>query len=50
MTAKRTNRVLQEMGTDCQLLKSVTKRKLGYFGHTTYMRIYRENSNCLSNA
>jgi len=33
-TAKRSNdSVLQEMGTDRQLLKSIMKRKLEYFGH-----------------
>jgi len=33
-TAKRTNdSVLQEIGTDRQLLKSVMERKLRYFGH-----------------
>jgi len=33
-TAKRSSdSVLQELGTDRQLLKSIMKRKLGYFGH-----------------
>jgi len=42
-TANRTNdSVLQEMGTDRQLLKSVMERKLRYFGH-----IMRRPGECL---
>jgi len=42
-TAKKSNdSVLQKTGTDSQLLKSIMRRKLGYFGH-----IMRRSGECL---